>query len=88
MKNIEKKEHMGHIGKVDSLGRIVIPSSMRKNYDVDNGEMIEMLSVDEGILIRKYQPGCMFCGSLENINLFEGRIICKSCAEKISRILK
>ncbi len=77
---------MGHIGKVDKLGRVVIPSSMRKNYDIDNGETIEMLSVDEGILIRKYQPGCMFCGSIEDTALFEGHMICKSCAEKISKI--
>ena len=38
---------MGHIGKVDKLGRVVIPSSMRKNYDIDKPITICTLYFDE-----------------------------------------
>jgi transcriptional pleiotropic regulator of transition state genes len=37
------------------------------------------------IILRKYEPACIFCGSADDIIEFEGRTICGSCKEKINQ---
>ena len=84
----KNRNKAGHICCIDNLGRIVIPSTMRKTYDIEKGEQLELIGVENGILLRKYQPGCMFCGSMYDITLFEGKIVCKDCIEKMASMLK
>lgn len=74
---------MGHIGNIDNLGRIVVPSTMRKAMDIDRGQQVEMIVVEDGILLRKYQPGCMFCGEMLGVTMFGGKLICKDCIRKM-----
>lgn len=88
MSSIYKKNNIiGHICNVDNLGRIVIPSTMRKSYNIEKGEKIELLAMDEGILLRKYKPGCIFCGNICDIILFEGYIICRDCLKRMTKKL-
>ena len=39
--------------QLDKLGRIVIPKDIRELYCIEAGDILEILSTDEGILIRK-----------------------------------
>lgn len=39
--------------QLDKLGRIVIPKDIRDFYCIETGDTLEILSTDEGILIRK-----------------------------------
>lgn len=39
--------------RVDKLGRIVLPKSMRENYGIMLGEAVDLIACDEGILIVK-----------------------------------
>lgn len=43
------------IRRMDPLGRVVIPKSMRKQLDWNEGDPIEVIGSDEGIYLRK-QP--------------------------------
>ena len=85
---VKDRNRSGYICSIDNLGRIVIPSAMRKNYDMEKGQQIEMIAVQNGILLRKYEPGCMFCGNINDLTLFQGRIICKECIERMARGLE
>lgn len=88
MQNTDKKNNIvGHISTIDNLGRIVIPASIRKSYNIEKGEKVELLALDEGILLRKYQPGCMFCGNISNLAFFKGHIICRDCLKKMTEEL-
>lgn len=79
----KSNSNIGHIGTVDNLGRIVVPSSMRKALDIEKGQSLEMVVVEDGILLRKYQPGCMFCGEMLGVTMFGGKLICKECIRKM-----
>ena len=39
--------------KIDNLGRIVIPKSLRIKYNIKNGEELEITDNKNGILIKK-----------------------------------
>lgn len=52
----------GFVRKIDELGRIVIPKEFRRSKGWDEGSSLEILMDEEGIYLRKYQIGCVFCG--------------------------
>ena len=51
----------GYVRKLDSLGRIVLPKSLRKELDINEGDDIEMYVNQEGnVILDKYVPRCIF----------------------------
>ena len=77
----------GMIRKVDELGRIVIPKELRRQFDIEDNKDSFEIYVDEGsIILKKYQPSCIFCGELSNITIYKGHNICVDCIKKISEI--
>ena len=65
--------------KVDDLGRVVIPASMRKSLGIGVGDEVE-ISVDEGRLVLvKPSERCTFCGAEDNLGSFREKVVCWSC---------
>lgn len=75
----------GIIRPVDKLGRIVIPREIRKMLGVRNDiDSFEIFMQDaDCIVLKKYQPCCMFCGTLDNCVRYHGKLICVDCIEKL-----
>lgn len=73
--------------QIDSLGRIVIPKDLREKYELTANDSLEMFTTEDGILIRKYNPGCTLCGGLEGIQTVRGKYLCKHCIETIKKEL-
>ncbi|AWK52797.1 AbrB family transcriptional regulator [Clostridium beijerinckii] len=69
----------GIVRKVDPLGRIVIPKEIRKVMSINEGDALEIVKDNNGILLRKYTRGCIFCGSDESIIEFKEMIVCTKC---------
>ena len=42
-------------------------------------ENLEIFVEDDRIILKKYQPGCIFCGNVGNTELFKGKLICSEC---------
>ncbi len=76
----------GIIRKVDNLGRIVLPVELRRQLDIDVKSDVEIF-VDGGqVILRKYAPNCVFCGSTENLVEFEGKNVCVTCVGKLAAL--
>ncbi len=74
----------GIVRNVDGVGRFVIPSEMRKVFGIkDTGGALEMFVEDDRIILKKYEPSCIFCKCEENIINFKGKNICSKCAEEL-----
>lgn len=43
----------GIVRRVDDLGRFVIPKEIRKNFDIGEGEPMEIFTTNQGIFIQK-----------------------------------
>jgi len=83
-------ELMNRIGTrvIDELGRIVLPSELRKKYGWGERDTLSMYHVDDNTLMlqlaEKY-PGakCVFCGTTEVAMAINGKDVCCGCLEKI-----
>ena len=73
----------GMVRKIDDLGRLVIPTEIRKKFNLSTKDSLEMLVHDDEIILRKWQISCIFCGSQDNLNALNKKMYCEECAEKI-----
>ncbi|NLX63218.1 MAG: AbrB/MazE/SpoVT family DNA-binding domain-containing protein [Clostridiaceae bacterium] len=71
----------GYVRKLDSLGRIVLPKSIRKELNINEGDDIEMYVDENGnVVLDKYTPRCVFCDVAKpNTIDFKGKVICTDC---------
>ncbi len=76
----------GCLCKVDNLGRIVIPANMRKKYELSSGSAIEIFTAEDGIMLKKYNPACIFCGNMENITSYKGKVVCEHCIRSLTEL--
>lgn len=75
----------GMVRKIDELGRIVIPKEMRRTFDLkENVDALEIFVDDNMIVLKKYEPSCVFCNSSKDIHTFKGRNVCSACAAELS----
>jgi len=73
----------GIVRKLDNLGRIVIPIELRHVLNIDVKDSIEIFTEDDQIILRKYAPGCIFCGETQGTTLFRGKRICAKCCKQL-----
>jgi len=38
----------------------------------------------EKIILKKYEPACLFCGNANNIKYFCNRIVCQECINQLA----
>lgn len=69
----------GIVRKVDALGRVVIPKELRTTLYIDINNSLEIFTEDDKIILRKYEPSCIFCGQAKNVTSFRNKNICRSC---------
>ena len=77
----------GIVRKVDELGRIVLPVELRRCLGIEVKDPIEIYVDGDGIILRKYQAACVFCGSVRNTVEFRGRNVCPECIEKLREFI-
>lgn len=79
----------GIVRNVDGVGRLVIPAEMRELFGIKKtGGALEMFVEDDCIILKKYEPSCIFCKCEENIINFKGKNICSRCAEELGATQK
>lgn len=74
----------GIVRKVDELGRVVIPIELRRTLGIQERDALEIYVDDEKIILKKYEPACIFCGNAEEISVFKGKNICRGCVKAMS----
>ena len=80
----ELMKSTGVVRKVDELGRVVIPIELRKTLGIGEKDSMEIYVDGDKIILRKYEPGCTFCGNAQNVINYMGKRVCKNCLERIS----
>lgn len=69
----------GIVRKLDDLGRICLPKELRRVLDIEEKDGLEIFTEHNHIILRKYEPACIFCGSAYEVINFKGKNVCKSC---------
>ena len=73
----------GIVRKVDELGRIVLPIELRRTLDIAEKDSLEIYVDDDSIILRKYQPACIFCDNARDVVVFRGKNVCKDCIKSL-----
>ena len=73
----------GIVRKVDELGRIVLPIELRRTLDIAEKDCLEIYMDGESIVLKKYQPACIFCDEADGITVFHGKNICAGCMKAL-----
>lgn len=77
---------VGIIRKVDELGRIVLPVELRRTLGIAERDELEIITENDRIILRKYEPCCIFCASEKELTAYGGRNICRGCIRKMSEL--
>lgn len=78
----------GIVRKVDELGRVVIPIEIRNKFDIAEKDPIEIYVEGSSIILKKFEPNCVFCGSSKDLVEYKDKLICSKCAESINDLVK
>ena len=75
----------GIVRKVDELGRVVIPKEMRQQLGIENDvDSFEIFTEGNKLILRKYQPTCIFCGSPDELFRMDGHLVCIDCIDRLN----
>ena len=47
---------------------------------------MEIFVEGSSIVLKKYEPNCVFCGSSKKLTSYNDKLICSKCLEKISKL--
>lgn len=76
----------GIVRPVDPLGRIVIPVELRRNLGIKTDDSLEVFVDGEYIMLKKYEPACVFCGNVKNVMSVRGKNVCETCIEDMKKL--
>ena len=76
----------GIVRQVDELGRVVLPKELRDTLDIAEKDPLEIYVDENKILLKKYQPGCVFCNSAKEVTNYKGKNICPNCRQEFKKV--
>jgi transcriptional pleiotropic regulator of transition state genes len=77
---------MGSTGmarKIDELGRMVLPSELRRRFAISEGDYLGISVEGQRIILTKVESGCVFCDAAEELTQFRDKLVCKGCVEDL-----
>jgi transcriptional pleiotropic regulator of transition state genes len=68
---------------VDAAGRFTIPARVRENFNIGRDALVEIFTEKGALIIKKYEPGCVFCDAASGLLEYRGKLACISCVSAI-----
>ncbi|MBE3590555.1 MAG: AbrB/MazE/SpoVT family DNA-binding domain-containing protein [Firmicutes bacterium] len=62
-----------------------MPIELRRTLDIGDKDSLEIYVDGDKIILRKYEPACVFCGSAQNVQVFRNKNICQDCIDQLAR---
>ena len=79
----QKMKSTGIVRKVDELGRVVLPIELRRTLGINEKDALEIYVDGPTIILKKYEPACIFCDNAKDITVFKGKNICPDCLDSL-----
>jgi transcriptional pleiotropic regulator of transition state genes len=73
----------GIVRKVDELGRIVLPIELRKTHNIAEKDSLEIYVDGSSIILKKYEPACVFCANAGDVIQYKGKNVCPDCIKEL-----
>ena len=75
----------GIVRKVDELGRVVIPIELRNKLGIEEKDPIEIYVDGSSVILKKFEPNCIFCGGTKNLIKYKDKLVCSKCCERLNK---
>ena len=69
-----------------NFGRVVIPIEIRNQFNIIEKDPIEIYVEGSSIVLKKFEPNCIFCGNTKNLLSYHDKLICENCSNKIGNL--
>lgn len=76
----------GIVRRVDELGRVVLPIELRNKFGITEKDPMEIYVDGSSIILKKYEPSCVFCGNSKKVTNYQDKLICEKCINNISKL--
>lgn len=77
---------IGVVRKLDELGRITLPMEIRRTFDINIGDGVEIFVEEDSIIFKKYQTHCAICGEANNVASFKNKKFCINCINELKKL--
>jgi transcriptional pleiotropic regulator of transition state genes len=77
----------GIVRRIDSVGRFVLPIELRRTLQIEDSDSLEIFVEDNTIVLKKYQPACIFCGNARDVNSYKGKNVCTDCIQNLQNTI-
>lgn len=75
----------GIVRKIDELGRVVLPIELRRTMDILEKDPMEIFVDGSTIILKKYEPACIFCGNAKDVINYKNKNICTDCLNELKK---
>jgi transcriptional pleiotropic regulator of transition state genes len=75
----------GVVRKIDELGRVVLPSEIRRVFGIREGDELDISVNGEQVILQKRRDLCLFCSAENPAVEYRGRMVCESCAGELGK---
>jgi len=75
----------GIVRRVDELGRVVLPIELRRTLDINEKDPLEIYVEGSTVILKKYEPACIFCQDARDVTTYKGKLICKNCMDEMKK---
>ena len=76
----------GIVRRMDELGRVVIPIEIRNQFNIAEKDPMEIYVDGSSIILKKFEPNCIFCGNTKNLLKYKDKLVCEKCSKKIGEL--
>lgn len=73
----------GIVRRVDELGRIVLPIELRRTLDINEKDALEIYVDGSTVILKKYEPACIFCSNARDVVNYKGKLVCQECLDEL-----
>lgn len=76
----------GIVRRIDELGRVVLPIELRNRYGITEKDPMEIYVEGNCIVLKKYEPNCIFCDNTKKLMDYGDKVVCTKCAVKVGEL--
>jgi transcriptional pleiotropic regulator of transition state genes len=76
----------GVVRRVDELGRVVLPCELRRTMHINDRDSLEVYVDGDRIILKKYDPACIFTGNTDDLIDYKGRKISKQAIAEMAEL--
>lgn len=71
------------ISKLDKAGGVKLPNMLLGLCRIGAGDTLELHLEGDYVVMKKYPPSCVFCGSAEDLRDYRDKNFCCCCADEL-----